>query len=245
MRELAIVCTMVVSTAARAGVRIEMEASGPSGTPGAQQMEIQGDKLRVEYTTDTTGTTGLHRNGIMIFDGAQMMACDPKTKICTVIDPAQIKAQQERMRQMQANLPPETRAQVEKAMKQAEPGSITFKKAAGGDTVAGFSCSNYTQSRNGVERGTVCIAAWKGGPVKKEELTALSKFVSVLGTSEASKKAMVINPDEWPGFPLSMSSTDGKTLRLKSVTHTALPESEFEAPAGYTRQALPLGAVPR
>jgi hypothetical protein len=245
MRELAIVCTMVVSTAARAGVRIEMESSGPGGTPGAQQTELQGDKLRVDYTADTTGTTGIHRNGIMIFDGAQMISCDAKTKVCTAIDAAQIKAQQERMRQMQANLPPETRAQVEKAMKQAEPGSIAFKKVSGGDTVAGFSCSNYTQSRNGVERGTVCIAAWKGGPVKKEELGALSKFVSALGTTEASKKAMMINPDEWPGFPLSMSSPDGKTMRLKSVTHTTLPDSEFEPPAGYTRQALPLGAGPR
>ena len=234
MRRFAILFTLLVPQAALAGVRIEFEVQGGEGTGAQQRMQLQGDKLRVDHTKE--GGTGTHT---VIFDGTQMTSFDGKQNTYVVIDPARLKMQAERLKQLEAKASPETRAQIEKATQQEDAGQVTFRKTSGGDTVAGYSCSNYTELRGGVEHGTVCVASWKTGPVKKEELGALSKFGAMMLNGALTKKALLLNPDEWPGFPLSMHLEDGKTMRLKSVTRGAIPDSEFQPPTGYTQKAMP------
>ncbi len=247
----ALLCTLALSAVAEAGVRLDAQTIDPQGTSGEQRMELQGNKVRIDrFTQEGTGSGGVNRipGGTMIFDGTQMFTIDHRNKTYLVIDPAQLKAQMEQVKQMEANLPPEARAKLEKAMDTAEdPGKVTFKKGTGGNSVAGFACSNYTQSRDGVERATVCIASWKSGPVKKEDLGGLVKIAETMGAAAASNKAMLINPDNWPGFPLSSQTNDGHSLRVKSATRATIPDNEFQPPTDYTRKAMPSfdrGATP-
>jgi hypothetical protein len=220
----AILFTLTLSVAAEAGVRLDLETVDPKGTSGEQRMELQGSKVRVDHLRqEASGSGGVNRipGATMIFDGTEMFIVDHGSKTYVVIDSARS-------------------AQTERATKEGQdPGRTTFKKSSGGDSVAGFACSNYTQSRDGVERATVCIASWKKGPVKKEDLIGLVKLATTMGTGEASKKAMLINPDDWPGFPLSSRSNDGQILRLKSAARTNIPDNEFQPPADYTRKATP------
>jgi hypothetical protein len=220
MKGLAIFGTLLIALPAEAGVRLVSETVDPRGASGEQRIELQGDKLRVErFSQEGTGAGGVGRvpGATMIFDGSQMFSLDHRTKTYVVIRP-----------------------NFDKATKQADDASrFAFKKSSGGDTVAGFRCSNYSQLQNGVERGTVCIASWKAGPVKKEDVVAILKFAQTMGVAEASKTAILVNPDDWPGFPVSSRSAEGQILRLKSAARMAIPDSEFQPPADYVRKAMP------
>jgi hypothetical protein len=219
MKGLAIFGTLIVALPAEAGVRLVSETVDPQGASGEQRMELQGDKVRIDrFSQEGTGRGGVGRvpGATTIFDGSKMFSLDHRAKTYTVIAPAQVKA-----------------------TKQADAtGRFTFKKSSGGDTVAGFHCSNYTQLRNG-EAETACIASWKTGPVKKEDVVAILKFAQTMGVAEASKTAMLVNPDDWPGFPLSSRSAEGQILRLKSAVRMAIPDSEFQPPADYVRKGMP------
>ncbi len=244
MLRLAIFFALAVSTVARAGLRIELETSGTDGTIGHQQLELDGDKLRIDHSsTETINGQETKNGGTMIFDGANLIRVDASTKTYVVTDPAQVKAQAERLKQLQANLPPATRAKMEKAMQaHANPG--TFTKGSGGETVAGFKCENYSESRDGVDQATVCMASWDHGPVKVEDLHALTAFAAAMGTDVSQKMLFMLNPGNWPGFPLSTRTTEGRVLRVKKVTRTSIPNSRFQPPADYSQKALPSATRP-
>jgi hypothetical protein len=235
MRSFAILFTLVVSQVAwAAGTTLEFQDEGSGETGSQMRMLLQGDKLRVDHTSQ-----GIRHS--TIFDGTQVITFDERTKTYQVIDPATVKMQMEALKQMEAKLPPETRAQLEKA--KADQGldysHLTFKKAAGGDTVAGFSCSNYTELHDGQERATICVTSWSSAPVKKDEAQALSKHITSLLSNEFTKKVLFFDADQWPGFPVSTRTQDGKITRLTSAKKGAIPESEFQPPAGYTKRAMP------
>jgi len=240
---LAILCTVTLSAAAQAGVRLDLDTVDPRGGSGEQRMELQGDKVRVDsLSQEATASGGVNRvpRSTVIFDGTEMFTVDHRSRTYMAFDQAQANAQRERLKQMQANLPPEARAQFEQAMKQeADPAKVTFKKGSGTDRIAGFACTNYTELRNGAERGTVCLATWKAGPVKKEDLAGLVKFAQTMGAAEASGKTMLVNPEDWPGFPVSSQSNAGQIVRLKSAVRSTIPDNEFQPPADYIRKPLP------
>jgi Domain of unknown function (DUF4412) len=215
----------MLSAVAEAGVRLDMETVDPKGASGERRLDLQGDKVRIDlFSQEATASGGVNRvpGGTTIFDGSEMFIVDHRSKTYVVVDPGQVKSQSERMKEHGE-----------------DSSKVTFKKGSGGDKVAGFACSNYAQSRDGVERATVCIASWKTGPVKKEDLGGLLKFAQTMGPALVSKKAMLIDPDDWPGFPLSSQSNDGQSLRLKSASRTTLPDNEFQPPADYTRREMP------
>jgi hypothetical protein len=237
MRFCVVLIALLLSRGAFAGVTLNFQEDGEKSEP-VQRLKVQGDKLR--YDRGNQGS--FHAT---IFDGAQLIIVNDASKTYTVIDQATLQKYSAALKQMQAQLPPETRAQMDKAMQDqgGNIGKFAFQKAAGGDTVAGFSCTNYTESRNGEVRATICAASWKSGPLHKEELGGLKKISALLENSGGLvKKSFFFDPDEWPGFPVLTRTADGKVTRLTGVTRGDIPDSEFQPPAGYTRKAMsPMG----
>ena len=238
MRAFAVVLfTLGISQSALAGLRLEyQEESSDKEGGSSQRMALQGDKLRFDRTVQGSPDTRT-----LIFDGTQMITVDNKSKTYMMIDPATVKAQ---MDALKARLSPEARANLEKATQGKDDlGNVTFRKSGGGETVLGFNCTNYSQLRDGVEHGSVCVTGWKDGPVKKEELAALIKLTKQMAStyfpSGDTKKSILFNPDDWPGFPLVTRSQEGRIGRLTSVKRGTIPDSEFQAPAGYTQKAMP------
>jgi hypothetical protein len=237
MRAFVALFTLSISQAASAGIRLEYQEENSDKESGSsQRMELQGDKLRFDRTVQGNPDTRT-----MIFDGTQIITVDSQAKTYMVIDPAAVKAQ---MDAIKARLSPEARANLEKATQGKDDlGKVTFRKSTGGETVLGFSCTNYTQLRDGVEHGSVCVASWKDGPVKKDEISALIKLTKQMASTYlptgVTKKSMLFDPDEWPGFPLATHSEGGKTGRLTSLKRGSIPDSEFQVPAGYTQKAMP------
>jgi hypothetical protein len=214
---LAILCTLTLSAAAQTGVRLDLDTVDPRGSSGEQRMELQGNKVRIDHLTQAaTASGGVNRapTSSTIFDGSEMFTVDHRSKTYRAVDPIRSATQQ-------------------------TPSKLTFKKTSGGERIAGFACSNFTKSRDGVEQGTVCIASWKTAPVKKEDLAGLVKYAETIGAAEASLQAILINPEDWPGFPLSSQSNDGQIVRVKSAVRTSIPANEFQPSADYTRKTPP------
>jgi hypothetical protein len=237
MRVCLLLLALSLSRVAWAGVRLDFQDESDKSEP-VQRLKVSGDKLR--YERGNSGSTQA-----TIFDGTQIIIVSDKSKTYTVIDQATLQKYAEAMKQMETQLPPEARARYEKAMgdQGGNIGKFTFQKASGGDTVAGFSCSNYTESHNGEVRATICAASWKSGPLHKEELGGLKKISALLTNSGGLvKKSFFFDPDEWPGFPVLTRTVDGKVTRLTAVTRGDIPDSDFQPPAGYARKAMsPMG----
>jgi hypothetical protein len=236
---LIVLWALSVSVSAEAGVRIALQSVDKDGLTSDQRLQFQGDKMRADHSSQAVAGGEMKPGHTMIFDGSLMISVNHEAKSYTVIDPVQLKAQLDRMK---ASLPPEQQAKIEQAMAaQSEPKQATFKKAAGGDSSAGYSCSNYTMQRSGNETATVCVTSWTTGPVKKSDLSALSKFSETMVNIPATvKKELFTNPDTWPGFPLVTHGSNGQVVRVKSITREAIPDSEFQPPANYTRKADPM-----
>jgi hypothetical protein len=235
MRAFVVLFSLSVSQAAHAGLRLEYQEEGEKESGSLQRIELQGDKLRFDHTMQ-----GRPDTRTMIFDGTHVITVDNQNKTFMVIDPAMVKAQ---MDALKARLSPEARANLDRVTQKENPSTVTFHKGTGGGSVLGFSCANYIQMRDGTEHGTLCVASWKDGPVKKEEIAALIKLTDIVAKTYQppgmTKSSLLFNPSDWPGFPLEFRSQDGKSGKLKSVTRGAIPESEFQPPVGYTEKPMP------
>jgi hypothetical protein len=211
----AILCSLTLSAAAQTGIRLDLETVDPRGSSGEQRIEWQGDKLRLDHFTQAaTGSGGVNHapTATVIFDGRQMYSVDHRSKTYRDIDPARTAKQ--------------------------ETDKIAFKKGSGNEHIAGFACTNYTELRNGAEWGTVCLASWKTGPVKKDDLMGLVKFSGSLAAVEPSIGVMVVNPADWPGFPLLSQSNDGHIVRVRDAERATIPDNEFRPSPEYTRQSV-------
>ncbi len=127
---------------------------------------------------------------------------------------------------------------------------FAFKRASGGDTIAGMPCENYAMTRDGVDSGVACLSTWKHpGLVTKADLEPMIKLAAQMKTLNklpAGDLQMGPQFDKWPGWPLVTRAPDGKErTRVVKVTRTTFPKSEFEAPADYTQKAAPLIGGPR
>jgi hypothetical protein len=210
----AILCGLTLSASAQTGVRLDLETVDSRGSSGQERIELQGNKLRLDHFSQTaTGSGGVNHapTSSIVFNGSQMYSVNHRTKTYTAIDPARTSKQ--------------------------EGDQVSFKKGKGTDRIAGFACTNYAELRNGAEQGTVCMAAWKKGPVKQDDLTALVKSAHALAAVEPSIGVVLVNPAEAPGFPLLSQGNDGNIVRVKEAERVAIPDNEFQPPASYTRQS--------
>jgi hypothetical protein len=213
----AILCSLTLGAAAQTGIRLDLETVDPRGSSGQERIELQGNKLRLDHFSQTaTGSGGVNHapTSSIVFDGSQMYSVNHRTKTYTAVDPTRTSKQE------------------------AYPAQVAFKKGSGNDHVAGFACTNYTELRNGAEWGTVCLASWKTGPVKKDDLTGLVKFSGSLAAVEPSIGVIVVNPADWPGFPLSSQSSDGHIVRVRDAERANIPGNEFQPSSEYTRQSV-------
>jgi hypothetical protein len=217
---------------ALAGVRIESKVTVNTNPPVNSVLEVQGDRMRIDIK-DPTGSA-LRST---IFDGTRMITLKPSDKTYILMTKADLDAQKEKMKAM---LPPERRAELDKAV--ATP-VFSFKRLSGGESAAGVSCEYYAVTRDGRDSGTACLSPWKHGPITKADLAPMKKLSDQMkssGTNRAGDLQMGPQFDQWPGWPLIMRAPDGsERTRVVSFSRTTFPATDFEIPAGYTQVMLP------
>jgi hypothetical protein len=222
---------------AQAGVRIESRVSPHQGLTVDSVVEVQGDRFRINHQDAATGEF----LRVTIYDGERILSLRPKDKTYTSMSMADLKAQMAGFDAMKDKLSPEARAQFDK---RALAPSFTFKRASGGETLAGTRCENYQVSLDGAPNGTACLAAWKpGGPVTKADLAPMKKLADqmrALGARSGGDIGMGPDFDSWPGWPLVMRGPDGhERSRLVKVSRVSFPAGDFQPPAGYSQRPLP------
>jgi hypothetical protein len=196
---------------ALAGVRIESKVTANSNAPVDSVLELQGDHLRINFQDPATGTAMRST----IFDGKRMIMLKPADKTYLVMTKADLEAQKEKMMAM---LPPERRAELDKAM---VPPVFSFKRVTGGESVAGIACQYFAVTRDGHDSGTACLSPWKGGPVSKADLAPMKKLSDEMkfsGNQRAGDLQMGPQFDQWPGWPSSCAPPTAASARASSAS---------------------------
>jgi len=223
-----------------AGVRIESQVVIHAGKTLNNVLELQGSRFRISIQDAASGDI----LSSTIFDGERIVKLQARDKTYTSMTMADVKTQ---MDNIKASLPADSQAQLDKAV--VAP-VYTFKRAAGGETIAGMPCENYAVSRDGVDSGIYCLSTWKHASlVTKADLAPMAKLAEQMKSlNKLPTGDIQMGPDfeKWPGWPLVMHTPDGQERnRVVKVSRVDFPESDFETPAGYTQKPLPMmGAHP-
>jgi len=180
------------------------------------------------------------------------------------------------MAQMQAQLsqmPPEQRAQIEAMMAgrgglggppggrggAAAPPQVSFTKAGGSKTVAGWPCDQYRKTVNGQQEEDLCIAPITAAGLSAADFQVLDRFSAFMAPVMSSPMVPKNDYMGWndmnkaigfQGMPLdTVMYAGGKPDRQQTVNkieRTAIPASTYELPAGLTKQEIgPGGRGPR
>ena len=211
----------------------------------------QDGNLRVE--------TGDAQKNYAIFSNDALYALNPKDKTYTTMDRASIgkmaaqlnpalKQMQERMAQMS----PEQRARMEKAMGKFGKQSVQeVRKTTRTAKVAGYSCTYTEVLEDGVLASEFCVVpqtTLKGGKDLAESsarvaalMADLLKQVDAPWLKQMADK-QVENYAKLGGIPvMSRLFNAGKPVResvLESATTSALPASLFQVPSDYTKREM-------
>jgi hypothetical protein len=221
---------------AQAGVRIESKVTAYDNQPVDTVLELQGDAFRIDRGDSSTNPVPR----TTIFDGEKMIVVNGRDKTYTEMTLADLKAKFDQMEQMKDSLPPEAKAQLER---QTNAPAFTFKRADGGDMVAGVACDNYQIFKDGKESGVACLTGWKGSKLmSKTDLAPMKKLIDSMKSMSklAAGDLEMAQFDKWPGWPLIMRAPDGHELsRVVKISRVQFPDKEFQAPAEYTPKSVP------
>ena len=261
LASFAMVCC--VAAAARAqGVLISSKVTIGTGAPTTQEMQIDRNRMRAEMADPSSGKT------IMIFDGArqvmQIVSVDKKTYLemtkATVEQMAgQLSGMMAQMEAAMANMPPAQRAQIEAMMRgrggAGMPGGMAGMMAparpeyrkTGTDRVGTWACEKYEGTANGQKVSDVCTVdpgALGLAPADMTVLTQIADFIkSLTSMIPGAATGMVgITGQGFPGIPIRTITTVGGTTTTTEITNVSrqtFPDSLFQVPAGFTKQAMP------
>ncbi len=163
----------------------------------------------------------------------------------------------EQMAERMKNMTPEQRAMMEKMMggrlqqmaaaqDGAQAASTTYKLAGGADEVAGHSCNWYEGYRQDKLVTKVCAADWDDFDFNASDFQVfrdMAEFIGKLAPGLADRIQFGSPADakeRFPGVPIAQTSySDGKPTTkttLEEYSRTAIPDSIYAAPEGYTRQ---------
>lgn len=254
---------MLAATAARAGVTIEMvERNAQTGkvTPG-QKIFVQNGATRSE---DPDGD-------IRIFRGDSIIQFKRGAKTYRILDKqamtdlgAKMAAMRQQMQARMAKMPPEQRAQMEKAMGSMAGmgGATTMPKIAAVDTgkndnVDGRSCRVWVVTRDGKPDDELCVVPYASLPGSGEVQAVfknMAKFFEGMthamgpqgagrGVADDFRARASVN-----GFPIrSRGYANGKLQPemdlVKTWKEEALPATLFEPPAGAKKEAVKMGGA--
>lgn len=182
---------------------------------------------------------------------------------------AQLGAAQAQMQAQMAQMPPEQRAMMEQMLAARglggppggrggppAPPQISFTKAGGSKSVAGWNCDLYKKTVNGQQEEDVCIT-----PVGTAGLSAsdfavmdrLSSFVAPVMSSPMMPRTDYMNWNDmnkaigFQGMPLDTTTyVQGRPSTQQTVTkieRTSIAANTFDLPPGFTKRDI--GAPPR
>lgn len=257
MKPALLTALCLTASHAHAGVKIVWEsamADAEPAQPHTVTLVVDGQKARID--------AGDQAGRAFVWDAQAkaitvMQAQDKTYRRLTEADIKQMaekfKQLQELMRQRTAGMPPEQRAQVEKAMRLTAPSAdqkpTPWKFTATGkkQKVGSYDCELYDGVR-GQTKQQACVVAWAKAPVKKDDLKALASLADTfrpLIEGPAGSTGVEQDLTSYPGFPVRAVSTlpDGekRVTTLKSAERSAVDAAQFEVPEGYTEKTMPLG----
>jgi len=256
------VCLLAAPALAADGVLIVQKTTMGASPAQTQQIQIEPRRMRME-------AGGMRGGGpqVVVFDGTRevMLMIDDANKSYSEISKADVDALSGQMAgamaQMQdamKNMPPEQRAQIEAAMRGRGMGAAAAGGAAapkveyrktGTDTVGKWTCDKYEGYTGGQKTSEVCTVDPKvlGFTTADFAVTKdLSAFFQKLMPSMASRTFRIGSPEDqgFSGVPVRTVTTVGTqtiTQEITDVRREAFPDSIFQVPSGYQKQASPFG----
>ena len=176
---------------------------------------------------------------------------------------AQMAAAMAQMQAELAKLPPEQRAQMEAMMagrgglaglaggRGGAPAApqVSYTRAGGSKTVAGWSCDQYRKTVNGRQEEDLCIARIAATGFSQADFQVFdrfSAFMSPVTSQPAVPKNDIMNWNDmnkaigFQGVPLDTVMYSGGRPNMQQTVNkaerTAIPASTYELPAGLTKQ---------
>jgi len=256
---------LLTSVTAQAAIRLTYERKKP-GEAESHTSTVTVDTGRVRMEGMTAGQRA-GRSSVVIVDAAakRMVMIDDEKKIyreITEADAKRIKEQMEGARAMMAermkSVPPEHRKQAEEMMARmgggpggGEAPATKYEPLGTKKKIAGYSCEVYKVQVAGLPPSESCFAPWGSNLITKAEVTQFRKAFEDLQKSFAFVPGVRQNDwDKAPGIPIEQThfAADGKTPEwtntLKSVTRPSVTAAEFQVPAGYKKEEMPMGRGP-
>jgi hypothetical protein len=260
MRNLAFVLiTALASAGSCAGAYLETSDSrtGSKQPPRVDRMWFDGGRMRSESGAKDDGT-------IAIFKDQALYLLDGGTHSYRVIDKAavdqlsvRIAEGRKRMAAAMANMPPERRAALEKAMGQAGGGPAApgpkreLRNSGRMETVGGIRCAVWEVGVGGRKEQELCAAPAAAVPGGEEMLQTLREVGKMLKGFSQSLAASTASDTIWRdletinGVPiLTRDFAGGKVSsenRMSAARKTSVPPALFEIPAGYTERKTNFG----
>lgn len=182
---------------------------------------------------------------IVLIDKETFIQLDPQNKSYTEMTFADMKKMSDASRGMldammkkrMESLSPEQRKMVEERMAKYNQGSnseVKYEVTNTGEskTISGYPCTKYIVKRNGEDFETIWATKALGN------VDAVHKDMENFSTKMASAFNMKNAPLSWfkeiPGFPIETDQRSS-TSTVSHVEKRAVSDSEFEVPAGYTK----------
>lgn len=242
------------------GILIVQKTTTPAGTQ-THNVQIEANRVRAEAAGRPSTAGGPNSAQIVIFDGAKqtLWIVDDGRKTYTEMTKAdvdriggQMSAAMSAMQERMQNLPPEQRAQVEAMMRGrgmpgapgTAPAKTTYKKV-GTDTVGKWPCDKYEGYQDDKKVSELCTVDPKtlGFTAADFQVTRqLAEFFGRLMPQGADRLFAIGTPEQqgYSGVPVRTIMFMGDqqmTSELVDAKRQSFPESTFEVPSGYTKEA--------
>ena len=251
-------------TSLRAGVVIEGEQDlGDEGPEMRSSVAISDGNARVDSIVGGEKRTMIFRSDKDLFwivdESAKTyreITREDMRRVVKLVNNAM-----ELMKEKMASMPPEQRKMMEKMMgnqlaaldgeKKGAKG-ITYEKIGNGGKVGGWSTVKYEGSIDGALVSEVWTAAGSAVNVGMSEMKTLEKMMSFFRefTGKFGGDSLVaLGPEgALEGVPVKIVSysngAPAGTYLVTSIEQKKLPASEFEVPAGYTKESLNTPEMP-
>jgi uncharacterized protein DUF4412 len=246
------------------GILIVMKTAPEGGAAQTHLVQIDGRRMRAE----ATGERGEKQIAVFDGTKKVMMLIDDQRKTYVEVAEAELEARasqmsgmmaqmaqmQEQMKQRMASMTPEQRAQMEEAMGRGMAMSgapaaakIQYTKTGTG-TVGKWTCDKYEGTSGGQKVSEVCAADPKALGFTaadfevSRELVAFFKKIMPPGAGGAQMFSIGTAADQgFSGVPVrTVTSPGGRqvTTEITEVSRQAIPDSVFQAPAGYQKTSM-------
>ncbi len=196
---------------------------------------------RMLKTVDPDGQTTIVR-----VDKETVYKIDPDKKTYSSVTFAEVKAMMagarsnmnEMLQKRLATLPPEQRKMMEEKLGamngQSASSPVDYQVVPAGETktISGYACEKYAVRRNGKDYAIVWATRQISGfdSFKKDMDEVSRQFSSI----EGNKRGLNLWFSQLEAFPVETDYKGNVSVATK-VERTSFPSSEFEVPAGYTK----------